>query len=367
MKSSRLALVLTLAFRASSRGGVGKIAFFRGNELSHVYDQGACDAGLAFAVVEAARVANLRSNCARQEDPLPSVGEAIFCAPLVKNEEEVTLGDCRAQSVAGLLAYLRQGLSSMHEDTGAYFNAYVASWGYGESVETSFCPSAPRLSEASSSITPTHYLRHPVKLMRSWHLQINEFKRALLDYGPVVTRVLDYPVGVNVFMKEFKSHRGVIDRRAMQSFYAKRRGTEIARHVLLVGWGVEHERQVEDARQVGYWHVKTSWGADWGEDGYFRIEIYHDSLGVTDAGTDRSGFAPFAVSVPFCHFGTLPRRIRTALTPFRGLRRSTPRGFALSPTRGSARSPTRSSARSPSSLANIDAFIAPDFQSSRGA
>jgi C1A family cysteine protease len=45
-------------------------------------------------------------------------------------------------------------------------------------------------------------------------------------------------------------------------------GTDHA--VLLVGYSISQN----------YWIVKNSWGADWGESGYFRIEYQNELCGI---------------------------------------------------------------------------------------
>ena len=63
--------------------------------------------------------------------------------------------------------------------------------------------------------------------------------------------------------------RGVWDPKILK---CKSDGTDLDHAVLLVGWGVDGA--------TPYWKVQNSWNAEWGEQGYFRIERGVDCLAI---------------------------------------------------------------------------------------
>ena len=54
-------------------------------------------------------------------------------------------------------------------------------------------------------------------------------------------------------------------------------GKSLDHCVQLTGWGVQNSTE--------YWNVRNSWGDDWGEQGYIRIERNKDLCGIADAAT----------------------------------------------------------------------------------
>lgn len=83
----------------------------------------------------------------------------------------------------------------------------------------------------------------------------------LLKLAPVSVAV---PSASRVF-KNYKS--GILEVRHMQTY------SNVPDHaVALVGFGVD--------RGVKYWTLKNSWGPNWGEGGYFRVERRYDGTGI---------------------------------------------------------------------------------------
>ncbi len=48
----------------------------------------------------------------------------------------------------------------------------------------------------------------------------------------------------------------------------------INHEIAIVGWGLDEETNTE------YWVGRNSWGTYWGEEGFFRIKMHSDNLGI---------------------------------------------------------------------------------------
>eukprot|EP00457_Paulinella_chromatophora_P003834 gb/GEZN01003842.1/.p1 GENE.gb/GEZN01003842.1/~~gb/GEZN01003842.1/.p1 ORF type:complete len:606 (+),score=79.37 gb/GEZN01003842.1/:44-1861(+) len=94
------------------------------------------------------------------------------------------------------------------------------------------------------------------------------------------------PIGAGICAtQELEDYSGGI-------FSQKKSDVHINHEVAIVGWGVGEDEQGE---QVAYWHARNSWGTYWGEQGFFRIKMYSDNLGIE---TDGDWGVPVLPSIP---------------------------------------------------------------------
>ena len=92
--------------------------------------------------------------------------------------------------------------------------------------------------------------------------RIDEIKRYLIKYGPVIT-----PVTLYYDLIDYKG--GVYE-------WDESSGADCGHWLTIVGW--KDNKSIEGG---GYWIVKESWGTDWGEGGFAKI-AYNDECGIDD-------------------------------------------------------------------------------------
>ena len=229
--SEKKALPASMDWRNYANGGI----------VSPVKDQAQCGSCWSFAATEA-----IESHIAMQTGTLLTLSpqEFVDCA---KNPD-LCGGTGGCEGATAEIAF------STARDRGAYLEADLPYQGVDRS-----CP----------EVTPK-----PVANITGWvMLPRNEYEpllEAIATVGPIAVSVDatwgNYEEGV------FPSAEG---------------GTDIDHAVLLVGYGTD------EVTGMDYWTIRNSWGPEWGEDGYIRLERnaqpdcaidYYNSDGVGCAG-----------------------------------------------------------------------------------
>ena len=115
-------------------------------------------------------------------------------------------------------------------------------------------------------------LKNPKIKVKSFIVQSDEYHNNiekklahnLLSYGPI-------PIGIDSSTHEFELYSSGV----MKKHHC---GNDIDHAVLVVGYTPD------------YWIIKNSWGIDWGENGYFRLERGKNACGI-------NSYASFVTSV----------------------------------------------------------------------
>lgn len=128
---------------------------------------------------------------------------------------------------------------------------------YGLATEEEY----PDTSSATNTTTTCQF--HPAVAEINDHYLIREDVEALLkavDDNPVV-------VLIDIYAADFQHYSsGIITECAHVDELTI---TDLDHAVLVVGYGTD---TVEGFGEVDYWLIKNSWGDQWGEDGYFRLQ-----------------------------------------------------------------------------------------------
>nr|ASW20663.1 dipeptidylpeptidase I [Tenebrio molitor] len=126
-------------------------------------------------------------------------------------------------------------------------------------------------------------------------------RREIVEHGPIVAAI-DAPASLITY------HNGIFDdpptnhHRACSSSERDEglHGWEFTNHaIVLVGFGVENIVHGERSIEVPYWIARNTWGADWGQHGYFKIRRKVNLGGIEN----QSSFADVDIT------RGLPRRI----------------------------------------------------------
>ena len=132
--------------------------------------------------------------------------------------------------------------------------AYLSSW-LGPILDSDD-PYEP-LSAISSLLNNTVQIQNALYLLREDYLDNDEVKKAILNYGAVTTSLYfdDYFLIDDVYYYCYDYEK---------SDHA----------VTVVGW----DDTINIRGNLGAWIVKNSWGPEWGDNGYFYVSYYDETL-----------------------------------------------------------------------------------------
>ena len=196
----------------------------------------------------------------------------LECNIKIKDVKEVDLSE------QWLISCNQSGYSCLNGgwDAHAYHQATPGKCGHSGAVLETTYPYAA----ADSACTCTNATNH-VYHISSWayiggsrytYPPVDTLKRAILDHGPITVCV--------VADSAFHAYKGGV-------FNACSSATN-NHMVVLVGW--------DDKQSGGVWFVRNSWGTDWGENGYMRIQDNCSLIGFAASYINYPGADPMQVS-----------------------------------------------------------------------
>lgn len=231
------------------------------NGTTPVKDQGACGSCWAFSAVQNIESVHYLSN--------PSVSSG----PVMLSPEQVIECDpydyaCYGGYPKGAYQYVMdQGGLSLESDYPYDVDGHticLANQTFNETCGDGMCDDPPLTSWCDVTCSAS---QKPFEVkIKSWSALSSDESdiAAYLSQNNPLSVALDASGGILIAWLQFYK-RGIANPRRCST-------TALDHAVLLVGYGVEHD--------TNYWTVKNSWGAKWGEDGYFRLVRGEGKCGI---------------------------------------------------------------------------------------
>ena len=187
---------------------------------------------------------------------------ALESAILKASGQELILSEENLKNIASL--YSNYGWS-METNDGGYDDmaiGYLVSWLGPVLNELDEYSTKTSLSPVLDSLLHVQNIEY---LKRSYYYDLNSIKKAIMNYGAVVSGIY-----INADYNSF-----------IRSYVQCYRGSNPCDHsIVLVGW--DDDLYIPDAPGRGAWIAKNSWGSNWGNNGYFYVSYFDKSCPKID-------------------------------------------------------------------------------------